>query len=657
MKKERKRLSAHTGITWRPSAYTAIVWRLIVLAIALWLGCMGVLTLAVARDMYFQLESQAWEYVHSSARITPAEEDALPGSLEAAMLSQLGYPYYSLNIQQLLPFVLPQTPDSYGSDDWFWGRWELIYGFESAVIYYDANGEPLVSSGDYLRFTYVSNEMWANGLLDPQGYAYIDLDTFPEGREFADSWISDFPIGDVGANYFLPLLRLTGYFEGTQFHPVLIDRVPKWSLSDYDSSLEYCNRVDNRAGLDWETILDHSSETDRELVTIYGWDVWGCQSDPWESFWNEDHVPLADLLHTHCTTNEDLSKQNLLESVIICGASHEDAYGEYTLALAVRCHPLLYAIYRLRWVYLTTYLAGTLLTWLLLRRIRRELIVPLRQANWMAAGNPELPGKRYAPRWQEPYELEGHVSRLLKTDHDNKTELQQLRIALVYAKNAEKNRRQLVSNITHELKTPLAVIHSYAEGLQAGIAGEDRDRYLNVIQEEAEKMDAMVLEMLDLSRLEAGKVRLNTESFSLLALAQTIAEKLTPMAQAKDLEIGYDYTEECRLTADRGRMGQVITNLMRNAIQYTAPGGSIRITVYEKRSTAHFYIENTCQPLSQEALDRVFSSFYQGDVSRKTNGTGLGLAIVKSIVELHRGSCTVENTQNGVRFGFTVPLS
>ena len=93
-------------------------------------------------------------------------------------------------------------------------------------------------------------------------------------------------------------------------------------------------------------------------------------------------------------------------------------------------------------------------------------------------------------------------------------EITRLNTALTYAKTAEENRRQMTSHIAHELKTPLAVVHSYAEGLQEHIAEDKRDKYIDVILSETERMDAMVLEMLDLSRLEAGKVKLSRDQFS-----------------------------------------------------------------------------------------------------------------------------------------------
>ena len=227
-----------------------------------------------------------------------------------------------------------------------------------------------------------------------------------------------------------------------------------------------------------------------------------------------------------------------------------------------------------------------------------------------------------------------------------------LQTALDYAENAEINRRQLVSNITHELKTPLAVIHSYCEGLQAGIAPEKREKYLSVITEEATRMDGMVLEMLDLSRLEAGKVRLARDKMELLGLTQGILEKLQPMLEVKGLTATFAIADISPLEADEGRLGQVITNLISNAIKYSPENGRIVLSVFQRNGFTHFSIENESAPLSAEALEKVWESFYRTEQSRTSKGTGLGLSICKAIIELHGGTCQVKNTSTGVEFGF-----
>jgi len=210
----------------------------------------------------------------------------------------------------------------------------------------------------------------------------------------------------------------------------------------------------------------------------------------------------------------------------------------------------------------------------------------------------------------------------------------------------------MTSHIAHELKTPLAVIHSYAEGLKEHIAEEKRDKYVDVILSEVRRTDAMVLEMLDLSRLEAGKVKLSRDRFSLAALTRSVFEKLEMAARAKELQIGFDFPEDCTVTADEARMAQVIENFATNAVKYTPAGGHVQVRIKPSGAGVLFSVENDSAPLSEEARRKVWDTFYRTDEARSGGGTGLGLAIARNIVELHGGKCAVRNTKTGVEFSF-----
>ena len=164
----------------------------------------------------------------------------------------------------------------------------------------------------------------------------------------------------------------------------------------------------------------------------------------------------------------------------------------------------------------------------------------------------------------------------------------------------------------------------------------------------------MVLEMLDLSRLDAGKVKLSRDDFSLIALTRSIFEKLEMAAQAKDLQIDFNFPDDFTITADESRIAQVVENFATNAIKYAPTGGHISVTIQTDHSSTSFHIENDSEPLSSEALSKVWDTFYRTDEARSGGGTGLGLAIAKSIVDLHGGKCSVRNTKSGVEFGFTI---
>lgn len=368
---------------------------------------------------------------------------------------------------------------------------------------------------------------------------------------------------------------------------------------------------------------------------------------------------LVDLLETSIADDSiyGYDRENLFDSIIIFSGKINDDPEVARYSLAVRCWPMQYAVLRLIPAYLVSFALVALALWLILRTVRRNLTEPMEiMVKYLAHDYPIEPSSG----WKEPYALEtllqGQQQERRQLVNDN----QQLQKSLEYARSAEENRRQLVSNITHELKTPLAIIHSYAEGLQSGIAEEKKEKYLSTILEEAERMDAMVLEMLDFSRLESGKVRLSADHFSLLALTEGIADKLTPAAQARNLSISWGFTNTCALTADESRMGQVVMNLLSNAVRYTPDGGHIWLRVFSDEKDATFQIENTGEHLPQETLEKIFESFYRAENSRTGKGTGLGLPIAKSIVQLHRGTLTARNTWvNGtkcIQFTFTIPL-
>lgn len=226
-------------------------------------------------------------------------------------------------------------------------------------------------------------------------------------------------------------------------------------------------------------------------------------------------------------------------------------------------------------------------------------------------------------------------------------EIQRQTQALNYAQNAESSRREMVSAIAHELKTPVAVLSSYAEALQEDIEPEKQKKYLGVLRQETEKMDRMVLELLDLSRLEAGKYQLQRENFDLKELVEEIIEPLKESIEEKQLQVEIR-AGEVLINADRYRFGQIIENFMTNAIRHTPDGGEVLIRVGLDGDTLS--VENQGSRLSPNQLQKVWDTFWQGDASRNSRGSGLGLSICKTIMNLHGGSCKAENTSSGVRF-------
>ena len=214
--------------------------------------------------------------------------------------------------------------------------------------------------------------------------------------------------------------------------------------------------------------------------------------------------------------------------------------------------------------------------------------------------------------------------------------------------------RAFTRGAAHELKTPLAVIHSYTQGLQEHIAEDKREKYLATICSEAERMNGMVLELLDLSRLEAGRVKLRRENFSLSQLTRSTLEKLAPSLEAKGLRLSTALEDPAPVLADRGRMAQVVENLLTNAVKYTPAGGNVQVEVAQTDRHTTLRVSNDCPPIPQEELDQLFEPFYRREDAAPGEGTGLGLAIVRHIVQLHGGSCQASATPGGVVFTVTL---
>ncbi|QAY65778.1 sensor histidine kinase [Paenibacillus protaetiae] len=225
---------------------------------------------------------------------------------------------------------------------------------------------------------------------------------------------------------------------------------------------------------------------------------------------------------------------------------------------------------------------------------------------------------------------------------------------------SEALRKELIANLSHELKTPLGIVKGFAEGLQDGIAGEKKELYLALIVSETDRMNAMIMDMLELSKYEAKAIQLQTGTFPISGLIRSTLELFTPLLESKKLTAVFPEQEQLVVEADAKRIEQVLSNLFSNAIRYAVQGSAI--TIEAKRTaegTVAVSVENTGPSIAEADLPRVWEPFYRADRSRdrQTGGTGLGLAIVKHILELHGSEYDAANTDHGVTFSFTLKES
>jgi two-component system phosphate regulon sensor histidine kinase PhoR len=221
-------------------------------------------------------------------------------------------------------------------------------------------------------------------------------------------------------------------------------------------------------------------------------------------------------------------------------------------------------------------------------------------------------------------------------------------------------RREFVANVSHELRTPLTSIRALAETLEAG-AIDDRaltEDFLGRILREVDRLTALVEDLLDMARLEAGRAPLQLELVDPAELIEKGAERLRPqVARARltlDVQVGEGMVP---IPVDRVRVEQVLLNLIHNAIKFTPPGGAITIDVTREGRFVAVTVRDTGVGIASVDQARLFERFFKSDRSRHSEGTGLGLAIAKHIIELHGGEISVESTPGGgASFTFTLPI-
>lgn len=210
----------------------------------------------------------------------------------------------------------------------------------------------------------------------------------------------------------------------------------------------------------------------------------------------------------------------------------------------------------------------------------------------------------------------------------------------------EQARRDTTAALAHELKTPLSVLSATAELLSNDMAQDKRAHYLDVIRQQAARMDGSVGRMLELSRLEAGAKALRRAKFTLSDLAQERLDAAVPPDADLRTEVTVSGAEE--IEADRALLARALDAILENAVQHTAPGGSIAVRI-EKGVCE---VVNTGAPIPCDALPRLWEAYYQADASRAAKGDGLGLSIAKTVFDLHGYAYGAENTDEGPRFWF-----
>jgi two-component system phosphate regulon sensor histidine kinase PhoR len=243
----------------------------------------------------------------------------------------------------------------------------------------------------------------------------------------------------------------------------------------------------------------------------------------------------------------------------------------------------------------------------------------------------------------------GDASGVLLTLHDQ-TRAQQI----------ETTRRELVSNVSHELRSPLASIKAMVETLEEGALeeGEVARDFVQRIHREVDRMSALTDDILQLFRLESGQAQMEMAPVDVRSLVQDVLTQFNPRASGKGVALNVDFPETLPdVKGDEQRILQVLVNLVDNALKFTEKGGRVTISAGVSGDRMVVSVSDTGVGIPREHLPHIFERFYKVERSRRDSGTGLGLAIVKHIVQAHGGEVGVESQEGaGSMFTFTLPI-
>ena len=230
-------------------------------------------------------------------------------------------------------------------------------------------------------------------------------------------------------------------------------------------------------------------------------------------------------------------------------------------------------------------------------------------------------------------------------------------------KRVEEMRKDFVANVSHELRTPLAAVKGAVETLMDGALENPKfsRKFIEIIGRHVERLENIVLDLLELARLESRQLQEKGEPVSIPSLIESAVDAVSDLAGNKALTMETELTEdEIEILGDRRHLEQAVVNLLENAIKYTAPGGRVRIGGAVRENKVEISIADTGGGISPEHLPRIFERFYRVDKdrSREAGGTGLGLSIVKHVVHAHGGEVKVESFPGkGSVFSIILPIA
>ena len=278
----------------------------------------------------------------------------------------------------------------------------------------------------------------------------------------------------------------------------------------------------------------------------------------------------------------------------------------------------------------------------------------------------EAEGRRERKRaeealWESQEQVRQYAAELEKKVEVRTRELRELNQQL---EAASRHKSEFISHVSHDLRTPLTSIKGYIDNLLDRIAGDITEKqkdYLDRMSKNAGRLIRLINDLLDVSRIESGKLELNLASLSLQDLIEEVVIGLRPMAAEKHLQLVLNKLNgESQLSGDRDKLEQAIINLLDNAMKFTPPTGQITITLQRDQRFLETSIKDTGTGIPPEEQSRIFDRFHRidRDPLSQAEGTGLGLFITKTIIELHGGHIwVVSDPGKGSEFIFTLPMT